>query len=62
MWEMLLSLSRINRWRRAFEKVIADGKRKREKMQSWLLAAVSIITFLITLLVATLKLLDLTSA
>jgi hypothetical protein len=49
------------KWRRAFEEVIADAKRKRQKMQSWLLAAMAFITFVVTLFVVALKLFDLMS-
>jgi hypothetical protein len=59
-WSVGGALSPI-KWRRAFEEVSADAKRKRQKMQSWLLAAMAVITFVVTLFVVALKLFDLMS-
>jgi len=49
------------RWRRAFEEVIAEAKRKRQKAQSWMLAAMAVITLVVTLFVVALKVFDLMS-
>ena len=46
-------------WRRAVGAVIAETKRKRQKAQSWLLAAMAAVTLVVTLFVVTLKVFDL---
>jgi hypothetical protein len=48
-------------WRRAFEEVMAEAKRKRQKAQSWMLAAMAVITLMVTLFVVALKLFDVMS-
>jgi hypothetical protein len=48
-------------WRRAFEEVIGEARRKRKKAQSWLLAAMSAVTLVVTLFVVALKFFDLIS-
>jgi hypothetical protein len=48
-------------WRRAFDEVIAEAKRKRQKAQSWMLAAMAVITLVVTLFFVALKLLDVMS-
>jgi hypothetical protein len=48
-------------WRRAFEEVIAEAKRKRQKAQSWMLAGMATITLVVTLFVVALKVFDLMS-
>jgi hypothetical protein len=45
-------------WRRALEEVIAETKRKRQKAQSLLLAAMATITLVVTLFFVALKLFD----
>jgi len=57
-WSARQVLSPIE-WRRAFEEVIPNGKRKRQMMRSRLLAVMATITFVATLLVAAFKLFDL---
>lgn len=47
-------------WRRAFEEVIADTRRKRKKAQSWLLAAMAVVTLVVTLFFVALKIFALT--
>jgi hypothetical protein len=48
-------------WRRAFEEVIAEAKRKRQKAQSWMLAGMAAITLVVTLFVVALRVFDLMS-
>jgi hypothetical protein len=48
-------------WRRALEEVIAETRRKRQKAQSLLLAAMAAITLVVTLFFVSLKLLDILS-
>jgi hypothetical protein len=48
-------------WRRALAEVIAETKRKRQKAQSLLLAAMATITLVVTLFFVALKLFDILS-
>ncbi len=48
-------------WRRAFEEVIAETRRKRQRAQSLLLAAMAAITLVVTLFFVALKFFDILS-
>jgi hypothetical protein len=43
-------------WRRAFEEMIGDARRRRQKAQSWLLATMAVVTLVVTLFFVALKL------
>jgi hypothetical protein len=42
-------------WRRAFEAVIGDARRRRQKAQSWLLATMAAVTLVVTLFFVAVK-------